>query len=216
MHPPAIAALFFLCGVAFAAPFSHKLHAPLVPKCESCHASIAASTRASDNNLPKIEACAACHEQRTIPAPRATTVTLFNHQKHLALGHIAPVILAAIRAKSYLASPLDPTPLATLEPQLTSLTATTANAACLACHHDATASEAPSRAMYANMPDCLVCHPKIEAPYSCELCHSPGKHLQPASHTPGFIDRHSSNKQSLDKPSCLVCHGKNFQCQGCH
>ena len=208
--------LVFVSGVALAAPFSHKLHTNLVKKCESCHSSITASTKASDNNLPKAEACAACHEQRTIPAPRAITVTRFNHQKHVAFGNLAPLILAAIRARGYHASPLDATPLATLENQLTSLTAATANATCLACHHGASQSEAPSKAMHPNMPDCLVCHPNIEAPYSCELCHTPGKHLQPASHTPEYLDRHSTGKLNLDKPSCVVCHGKNFQCQGCH
>lgn len=208
--------LLFVSGVALAAPFSHKLHTKLVPKCESCHASITASTKASDNNLPKAEACAACHQERTIPPPRVTSVTLFNHQKHIALGNLAPVILAAIRARNYHASPLDSTPLAHVEAQLNSLTASTANAACLACHHGASVSEAPSKAMHPNMPDCLACHPKIEAPYSCELCHTPGKHLQPASHTPAYLDRHSTGKLNLDKPSCVVCHGKNFQCQGCH
>ncbi|MBK7930328.1 MAG: cytochrome c3 family protein [Bryobacterales bacterium] len=85
--------LLFVSGVTLAAPFSHKLHTKLVPKCESCHASITASTKASDNNLPQADACAACHEQRTISSPRTTTVTIFNHQKHIALGNIAPVIL---------------------------------------------------------------------------------------------------------------------------
>jgi len=208
--------LLLVSGVALAAPFSHKLHMKLVPTCESCHASVSGSTKATDNNLPEAEACGSCHQERTISPPRVTSVTRFNHQKHMGLGQLSPVILAAIRAGNYHASPLDATPRAAIEAQLGSLSASTANAVCLACHHGMAESEAPSQALYPNMPDCLACHSKIEAPYSCELCHTPGKHLQPASHTPDYIDRHSSGKLNLDKPSCVVCHGKNFPCQGCH
>ena len=203
-------------GAAGAAPFSHKLHLKLVPKCETCHSTVATSTKASDNNFPQASACTACHKQPVVSVPRKLTVTIFSHQKHATFGTVAPVILAAIRSKSYHASPIDPTPVAALEAQLPSLTPSTANAACLSCHHGAAESEAPSKAMHANMPDCLVCHPKIDNPFSCELCHAPGKHLQPASHTPDYVDRHSTGKMNLDKPSCVVCHSKNFRCLGCH
>jgi hypothetical protein len=40
--------------------------------------------------------------------------------------------------------------------------------------------------------------------------------LKPAFHTPDYIDTHSSGKLKLDKPSCVICHGVNFTCLGCH
>ncbi|MEP7364971.1 MAG: cytochrome c3 family protein [Acidobacteriota bacterium] len=212
----AVAGFVLLCGAASAAPFSHKLHLKLVQKCETCHTTIGASTQAADNNLPRAEACLACHKEPAISAPRKMTVGLFNHQKHIAFGNLAPVILTAIQSKNYFSSPIDPTPLAALETQLKSLTPTTANAGCLSCHHGVAESEAPSMAMHANMPDCLVCHNKIDNPFSCEKCHTQDTHLMPASHTPDFVDRHSTAKMNLDKPSCVVCHGKKFRCLGCH
>jgi hypothetical protein len=66
------------------------------------------------------------------------------------------------------------------------------------------------------MADCLVCHSQIDPPFSCEFCHAPGDHLKPVSHTPDFIDTHTSGKLKLDKSSCAVCHGRTFTCQGCH
>ena len=224
----AVAVFVLSCGAAQAAPFSHKLHLKLVPKCETCHATIGASTQAADNNLPRAEACTACHKQPALSEPRKLTVSIFNHQKHAAFGNIAPLVLAAIQSKNYFSSPIDATPLAALEAQLKSLTAATPaaaapnaatptpNAACLSCHHGVAESEAPSKALHANMPDCLVCHTKIDNPFSCELCHAPGKHLMPASHTPDYVDRHSTGKMNLDKASCVVCHSKNFRCLGCH
>lgn len=187
-----------------------------MPKCETCHATIGASTQAADNNLPRAEACTACHKEPALSAPRKLTVTIFNHQKHAAFGNIAPVVLAAIQSKNYFSSPLDATPPAALEAQLKSLTPATPNAGCLSCHHGVAESEAPSKAMHANMPDCLVCHTKIDNPFSCELCHAPGKHLMPASHTPDYVDRHSTGKMNLDKASCVVCHSRKFTCLGCH
>jgi len=212
----AIAGFVLLCGASLAAPFSHKLHLKLVQKCETCHTAIGSSTKASDNNLPRAAACTGCHRQPVVSAPRVLKVTQFDHKKHIAFGSIAPAILAAMKSKNYFSSPIDATPAAALETQLKSFTAATPNAGCLSCHHGVAESEMPSRAMHANMPDCLVCHTKIDNPFSCELCHTPGNHLMPASHTPDYVDRHSTGKMNLDKASCVVCHGKKFRCLGCH
>ena len=67
------------------------------------------------------------------------------------------------------------------------------------------------------MADCLVCHNKIDNPFSCEKCHTaPAVQLKPPSHTADYVDTHSSGKLQLDKPSCVICHGKEFTCLGCH
>lgn len=210
-HLQRLTALLILGAALQAAPFSHKLHLKLIAQCERCHASAATSTKAEDNNLPKAEACLPCHAAPTIGEPRKLTVTRFNHQKHAAFSNIAALIQSAIAAKTYYASPIDHMPQAEVAAHLK-----TSHNACTACHRGIGQSEAPSPALHANMPDCLTCHSKIDNPFSCELCHSPGQNLKPASHTPDYVDRHSTGKLNLDKQSCQVCHGRRFQCLGCH
>src|ERR1700730_16202055 len=87
-------------------PFSHQLHLKLPAKlaCVTCHSSVQSSTRSEDNNLPPIAICRGCHKNNevSIGRPRPTLLAHFNHQKHLALGNIAPVIRAAIDSKAYL------------------------------------------------------------------------------------------------------------------
>ena len=129
----------------------------------------------------------------------------FNHALHLKFSNVARVIAAAIDSKNYLAPPP-----AGLRAQLN-----TKNA-CAACHHGIEESEAVSKANFPHMADCLVCHTKLDAPFSCEKCHDPGPHLKPASHVPTYLEAHSSPKAKLDKPSCVVCHGRRFTCLGCH
>ena len=64
--------------------------------------------------------------------------------------------------------------------------------------------------------DCLVCHPKIDPPFSCEFCHDAGPHLKPANHTPAYVDLHSTGRANLNKPACVTCHDRRFTCLGCH
>jgi hypothetical protein len=33
---------------------------------------------------------------------------------------------------------------------------------------------------------------------------------------PSYLSDHTSGKLNLDKASCVVCHGRNFRCLGCH
>lgn len=87
-------------------------------------------------------------------------------------------------------------------------------AACLACHRDVT-QDRPS-APLAQMAGCLVCHTQVDPPYSCEFCHGKDAQLKPASHTPDFLDTHTSKRAVPGKSSCAVCHGRKFTCLGCH
>ena len=52
-------------------PFSHKYHLTQVAACENCHTLATESTKASDNLLPDKSACATCHDEVEIGAPRA-------------------------------------------------------------------------------------------------------------------------------------------------
>lgn len=198
-----------MCGAALgqeAKPFSHRLHLELKPDCTACHAAALGSARAQDNLLPKAEACSGCHEGVSIKQPAATLVTKFNHQLHLKLGNVAPVIAAALKSKTYLSDPGDL--LAHLD---------TKNA-CAACHRGLPASDAVTKAAFPKMADCLVCHNKIQPPFSCEKCHeTSGVELRPASHLDTkFFDTHSSGKLQFDRMTCAVCHGRQFNCLGCH
>ena len=203
-----IAAILLLCQAAPAAPFSHKLHLQLKLQCTSCHTSAPASTKVEDNNLPPAAVCVSCHKDgRPIKASRASKVSKFNHQQHLRMGNIAPVIAAAIDSKEYLSAPGD------LRRFLNSKNA------CEACHRGLPESDAVTDAAFPKMADCLVCHAKIEKidpPFSCAACHAKSFQLMPASHDAQWLDFHASGKATMDKQSCAVCHGRKFTCRGCH
>ncbi len=77
-------------------------------------------------------------------------------------------------------------------------------------------SDAVSRVNMTQMADCLVCHSKIELPFSCEQCHGVGAKLRPADHPPEFLESHSRPDAKFDKTTCTVCHGRRFRCLGCH
>ncbi len=184
--------------------FSHRLHVKLKPDCVSCHAAAPSSRQVSDNILPAKTVCLECHESVKIGKPARRGVDKFSHEQHLKLGNLAPVIAAAIDAGTYLSPP------GSLRRQLD-----TKNP-CVACHHGIEQSEQSSNANFPRMADCLVCHNKIDLPFSCTLCHAEGAQLKPANHTADFLDFHSSGKANLDKQSCAVCHGRRFTCLGCH
>ena len=187
-------------------PFSHELHVKLPQKllCVTCHSSVTTSTRLEDNNLPPVAICLGCHKEASIGTPRPTLLARFNHQKHLALGDVAPVIRAAIDSKAYLSPPGD------IRRHLDS------GNPCGACHRGMEQSTALAKSDFPQMADCLVCHNKIDAPFSCELCHDKGAALKPANHTADFLDSHPRKMSTLDKASCAVCHGRKFTCLGCH
>ena len=77
-------------------------------------------------------------------------------------------------------------------------------------------SERVSSVNMPQMADCLVCHNKVDPPFSCEFCHPASAKLKPANHTADFLDTHTKKNAGLDFPSCAVCHGRKFTCLGCH
>jgi hypothetical protein len=191
-------------GAQTSRPFSHQVHLKLKLECVGCHASAASSTRLEDNNLPNPKVCAGCHPSVKIKAPAQTNLSRFTHARHVELP-VAAAIAKAIDAKEYLG-----TPSASQRAQLNA-----ANA-CTACHRGLETSGAVSKAHFPQMADCLVCHSTIDNPFSCEHCHAKGAKLRPANHTPDFLDTHTTGRLKLDKATCAVCHGRTFQCQGCH
>lgn len=194
--------------------FSHQLHLNEVrATCTDCHVSAVSSTEAADNNLPPASVCEKCHDGETakkietgyLAAKRPAERTYwFSHQFHLQMGNVAPIIAAAIEDKKYLGKVGD------MRRHLD-----TGNA-CAACHRGLGETDQATAANLPRMSDCLVCHNRIDNPFSCEKCHLEGVNLKPANHTHDFLDRHSTGKLGLDKTTCLPCHGKNFTCMGCH
>jgi predicted CXXCH cytochrome family protein len=199
-------------GAAFAAtPFSHRLHLEMGLDCTGCHAAAATSTRADDNLLPEAQVCRGCHAAGIVPQrppALATPVTKFNHALHLKMGSItAPLIAKTIDLGNY----LQPWLAADVRAHLNSKNP------CEACHRGLEESDAVTPAALPNMADCLVCHGKIDLPWTCEDCHSKTSNLTPASHkTDHFFDLHSRGNLQLDKTTCAVCHGREFTCMGCH
>jgi len=201
-----LAVILLASGMALGAPFSHKLHLSLELECATCHTAAAGSTKASDNLMPAKAVCLRCHEDADvqIPAPPKTLVAFFSHARHLNLGNVAPLLAAAIDKRNYLQ------PAGDIRRHLNTTDA------CQACHRGLPESDRVTPAAMPQMADCLVCHTEIDNPFSCEKCHAKGAPLKPASHLPGFLSDHTSGKLNLDKASCVVCHGRNFRCLGCH
>ncbi len=128
----------------------------------------------------------------------------FPHKLHLSFGNLGPVIAGAIGKRLYFAQPPPaPADLRTQNP-------------CAACHRGLQRTDFASAKNLPQMADCLCCHTQIDPPFSCEFCHTKEAKLKPASHTPDYLDWHSSRKARLDTASCTICHGVNFRCLGCH
>jgi Cytochrome c7 and related cytochrome c len=199
-------------GAAFlaeAAPFSHKLHLGMGLECVTCHRSAPTSTRADDDLLPAKQVCADCHDASTgpqrLPAPPVAVVH-FSHAVHLKMGsNLAPIIAKAIDKGTY------------LQPSGDVRSKLNTRNACQACHRGLEESDQVSAANMPKMADCLVCHTKIEVPWSCEDCHAKGAALKPDSHKrETFFDTHSQGAFRAQRATCAVCHGREFTCMGCH
>ena len=129
----------------------------------------------------------------------------FDHAQHAKLGDLGPILRGARKAGTHLWS----------GPEHTQSPAP--GSGCQACHSGIATGEPKSR--LAAMADCLVCHNKIDPPFSCSFCHSgPESAWKPASHSADFLDRHTAGlaKLNLVKAECAVCHGRKFTCLGCH
>ena len=211
----------WLALAALAAPllaqdwaFPHRTHLAMGLDCGTCHSAAKDSSEASDGLLPDGALCQACHNGQTAPAIDIALLTgrddvvrsfRFDHSFHLGLGEIAPLIATAIDRGNYFGKPGDARRFLD-----------SANE-CSACHRGLEEStRVVPGAHMPQMADCIVCHTKIDNPFSCPECHVEGADLRPADHTREFIDTHSTGKAGLDKISCQPCHGREFGCMGCH
>ncbi|MBC7927832.1 MAG: cytochrome c3 family protein [Bryobacteraceae bacterium] len=189
--------------------FSHRVHLAKKLECVTCHALAPASKSATDSLIPAAAVCAGCHEQDNIRAfrpkqPRRSGVQKFNHQVHIKLGPvIASTVARAIEAKTYLSDP------GNLRAELDGI-----KHPCTGCHRGMALADATSEEQFPHMAECLVCHNRIDAPFSCEKCHDNSAALKPVGHTTNFLDLHSD--KGVAKVGCALCHGRRFTCLGCH
>jgi c(7)-type cytochrome triheme protein len=200
--------------------FSHRLHlAKAKASCQDCHSNARDSRLATDNNLPLEKDCLKCHDgqqarrectvchkhqENVVPLGIPPRDFRFNHQLHLELGNLAPVIAAAIDGGNYLS------PTKNIRAQLSG------ENPCLACHRSLEETDLAGKANLPQMADCLVCHAEIDPPFSCEFCHTKDAKIKPASHSLDYLDLHNSGKVKLEKQSCKICHATGFRCMGCH
>ncbi len=194
--------------------FPHSTHLVLGLDCRTCHEEAYASQSATDALLPAVDRCAACHNGQVAPAldlsalegrQNAVRSYRFNHAFHLELGNVAPLIAAAIDSGNYFGKLGD------------ARRFLDGDNACTACHRGLEESlSLDSSAHLPSMGDCIVCHTKVDNPFTCKECHLPDTDLLPEDHTREFVDQHSTGRLNLDKQSCLPCHGRNFACMGCH
>ena len=194
--------------------FPHRTHLEQGLDCATCHAGARTSEDSADHLLPDGQLCGACHNGQTAPAIDVTPLAArapaertyrFDHAFHLGLGDPAPLIAAAIDSGNYYGKPGD------------ARRFLDGGNACAACHRGLEESlSVDSPAHMPAMGDCIVCHTRVDNPFSCGECHFEGIDLMPADHTREFVDNHSTGRAGLDKLSCLPCHGRNFACMGCH
>ncbi len=211
----------WLALAALAAPlaaqdwaFPHGTHLAMGLDCGTCHGAAKDSSEAGDGLLPDGALCQACHNGQTAPEIDVAPLTgrsevvrsfRFDHSFHLGLGEIAPLVAAAIDSGNYFGKPGDARRFLDSADE------------CSACHRGLQEStQVVPGAHMPQMADCIVCHTKIDNPFSCPECHVEGAELRPADHTREFIDTHSTGEAGLDKVSCLPCHGREFACMGCH
>jgi len=209
---PAVLLVLFFSAILLRGEqkFSHPVHLKRGDlECNDCHGSVSDSKVSGDDNFPQVETCVQCHdgtravaidpaEFRWKPVERTFR---FDHQFHLRLGNLAPLLASAIDSGRYLGR------VGGIRKHLA-----TENQ-CEACHRGL--AERDDHGM-PQMSDCLVCHSEIDNPFSCETCHLEGIQLRPENHTMEFVDGHASKEFEYDNTTCLPCHGTNFSCRGCH
>ncbi|MDE0125665.1 MAG: hypothetical protein OXN97_13910 [Bryobacterales bacterium] len=188
--------------------FPHSRHLEQGLDCRTCHSAATGSREAADNLLPDARLCEACHNGQTAPeiatqpltdARTAERICRFDHQFHLGLGD------AAIASGDCHGKPGD------------ARRFLGGGNACAACHRGLEKSVAvDSAAHLPKMGDCIVCHTRVDNPFSCKQCRIEGVYLRPVDHTREFIDTHATGRIELDKLSCPPCHGRDFPCIGWH
>jgi c(7)-type cytochrome triheme protein len=198
--------------------FNHGQHLAKGMVCQTCHREIDTSEKASDLNLPRGEACDACHGD-SHPRPSATS-------QPCNLCHVQ-ADASRVRAVSKL-----PTP----RLRFNHARHSTAGVSCDRCHGDfrkvglATREDLPSEA------SCLSCHDGEKLSDRCDTCHPAdlsgrlvtqpgndrslppllpkGEHGWGMTHDLAFVNQHQQVARARPG-ACETCHAPSF-CLDCH
>jgi hypothetical protein len=168
---------------------SHAVHAKNDVACETCHAA-ATSKAGTDNLLPAMEACQACHDveddtkcgqchtnpEEPMAAPRIDAIARkFPHETHVGKGM-----------------------------------------KCESCHGE-TAEREPK---IPGMAECRTCHETAADLADCAVCHAAEEKLVPVSHTKGWLSFHGVDarmdaadcRSCHTEQACQDCHaGENVR-----
>jgi hypothetical protein len=171
--------------------FSHQLHKESGAACADCHSEAAASVKASDNLLAKMEVCKSCHEDQVSKnctychlsadsttyraTPNPVRELTFSHQKHV-------------------------------EEQKT---------VCETCHTVLDKENAGTGELVPAMATCASCHNGAQAANACETCHTNAAALRPADHNRTNYMREHKFSARLNDAKCGACHTQET-CIDCH
>lgn len=201
--------------------FDHSRHLALGMDCAACHADVARSTRAAENNFPVGKRCDACHGEQHPPPPGAPKDCHVCHTQ-VEDGRVT----AGLRA---------PRPLLHFNHQ-SHLTRGGQTLSCATCHGDMSKVRVASTLQLPDEADCLKCHNGVQADDRCGLCHPSdargklvtrvfndrgaprliprGRSNWGATHDLAFIEDHKAIAKASPK-LCASCHDED-DCTSCH
>lgn len=173
--------------------FTHKTHIENEIACEQCHTDISKSKSASDNNLPKKDACKDCHEvdnkdqcnlcharsDKARKLKQRGTDLIFSHELHVKDNGME----------------------------------------CKSCHINVNDSTKSTDKLIPKMETCQECHDTKSPNSNCEQCHTGLKDLvlKPKSHRNMnmFVTNHKRAVYTSSINYCQKCH-KEETCLSCH
>lgn len=172
--------------------FSHQLHAEMEVDCATCHVNAAESTSLSDQLLPTMDECAACHDVEDEdncstchyegvlePFELEKPDLIYSHKYHLE----------------------------------------TQDVECETCHSGLSTVDYADESESADpsMSTCYTCHNNVSiATNVCESCHVSTHNLIPQDHKQvSFFDNHKFSAGKGDA-QCAMCHDEMNFCETCH
>ncbi|MBN1409130.1 MAG: hypothetical protein JW956_15120 [Calditrichaceae bacterium] len=176
--------------------FSHQLHVVNNEvECASCHGTAESSQAGTDNLLPDMESCGACHD--------------VEDDENCGMCH------------SDIEEPLEVVRIEDYSQKFSHQLHIKSEFECSSCHSGIEKKVTPSAPVsLPAMSDCMNCHSGKSASVECAACHLPEDNLKPTSHTINFAHAHSDLAKSgtdamASGMACADCHRQDF-CQDCH
>ena len=172
--------------------FSHKFHAEDAgASCSDCHAAAETSMQKTDNLLPSMETCYACHDEDETDCSYCHTNPDMAREEPRIVHYKA---------------------------EFTHKVHVEAGQECLNCHQDINEEESAHQASHIPQSTlCTDCHGLadfMDESQQCYVCHSKEMNLVPVNHTVDWSKDHGISWQ-IQQNSCDHCH-QNSYCINCH